>query len=180
MNRVTKTCIRVLAVLVLMAIAKGAYADEFSFSFSSGTNSASGTLTTAPESGGSFLVTGMTGMIDLSGTSFAMTLLSPGTYGNDNLGFPTAPFLDGSGVGFSANGADWDIYYDSSTGHYLLCNSTVDSTCAPGDGSKVNFGSLTPVVSGPEPGSVGLLAVGLIGLAEIMRRRRVAASRAVC
>jgi hypothetical protein len=164
--------IRVLAVVVLLTIAKGAYADEFSFSFSSGPNSASGTLTTDPESGGHFLVTSASGTIDLSGTDYAMTLLAPGTYGdNDNLIYIPAPYLDTFGLGFSAHMLDFNIYYDPVISKYLLCDSAETDCSDIGDGSRVTVGSLTRIVGAmPEPGTFMLLGLGLMGLVMLRRK----------
>ena len=174
--------IRVLAVVILLATAKGACADEFSFSFSSGPNSASGTLTATPSLGPSFLVTSLSATLDLSGTDFAMALLSPGTYGvNDNLIYPLAPVtLDAFGVGFTADSLDFDIYFDILTMKYMLCNSADSPTCNLGDGSKVSLGSLTPIVGAmPEPSAAILLILGFAG-SVALSRKPTASSTALC
>lgn len=180
MNRVAKTCVRVLAVLALLAFAKGAYADEFSFAFSAGGDSASGTLTTDPESGGSFLVTSISGTFE----GFAMTLLTPNNYGgweNDNLVYPTTPYLDGGGLGFSANGTDFDIYYSGSLEKYFLCvGSGTGCLTSLSQGTKVDFGYLTPVMPAAEPGSAGLVALGLLGLVWMIRRKHPASAERAC
>ena len=170
-----RTSSRLLAALpVLFFVLTGAqnlFANSVTFDFSfSGTGiSSSGTFAATLVSGDEYLVTSISGMQN----GFTMTLLPPGAYaGNDNEVFSSGPFLDGSGLGFVlSNGtADYNIYYDSSTGTYLECNSAT-GPCGRGDGTVLTNFTLTEV---PEPGSMMLMGSGLIGLAGMVRRKLLA------
>lgn len=169
-----RTSSRLLATLpVLFFVLTGAqnlFANSvtFDFSFSGAGISSSGSFTATQVSGNEFLVTSISGMQN----GFTMTLLPPGGYaGNDNEIFSSSPFLDGSGLGFVlSNGtADYNIYYDSSTGIYHECTST--GPCGRGDGTVLTSFTLTEI---PEPGSMMLMGSGLIGLAGMVRRKLLA------
>jgi hypothetical protein len=129
------------------------------FSFTGGGYTATGTLTTDPESSGSYLITGITGTFD----GYAITGLLPvNADANDNLLYPGPGFLDAPGFAFTvappgpspivigAEGASFIVY-------------------APDSAPSGNF---TAALAAPEPASMGLLGAGLAGLGALRRRRR--------
>jgi hypothetical protein len=143
----------ILALLTLgtaLAILPAASAQNYNFTLngaSSGDNAnatGSGTLALTFE-GSSWVVTSMSGTFD--GNS--ITLLPAGGYaGNDNVFLPsgTPSYFDFSGLSFAANSIDYNLFYDGSTGTYIL-DSVNDPGGSPYSGqTQVSF-------SAPEGGS---------------------------
>jgi hypothetical protein len=134
------------------------------FSFSDGSNTASGTLTTAAESGGSYDVTGISGQFD--GTT--ITGLQPtGSFfsDSDNLLFPAPEFLDQHGLGFTLQTGGPELIYgaEGGAGYPYFAYNTTD---AAGDA-----GTFSASLAVPEPASTGLIAAALASLALARRRK---------
>jgi hypothetical protein len=131
---------------------------------------ASGILTTGPFDpvAMDYTITGITGSRTEAGVTDAIaSLLPPGGFdGNDNLLFPTSPFLDGngfsyvlaSGTGGNDGKGDVNVFYNSTVGAYTEASQ------------KVGFGSfmVTPIPE-PAPPIAAILAVTAFVYA---RRRR--------
>jgi hypothetical protein len=158
----------IIAILFAAIVAPKAHADTFSFSATAiAVGTASGLLTTDPISGGTYLVEGITG------TSFdgqAITGLAPtNTIGsNDNLLYPTTPFLDTTGVAyFTASGTVF-IRFNGLTPGSVITGSTYDTTGT----HLVTVGSLTPITPEIDPAS-GTSALALLaGVTLVIRGHR--------
>jgi hypothetical protein len=161
MKWLTRMGVVVFAVFATLASTTSARADSFGFSYSGSGFTASGTLTTDPLSDGSYLITGLSG----TQNGQTMTILDPGEFlSNDNLLYPSAPFLDFDGLSFVADGIDYNVFFNSNTsagpvGYYIASEADIF-------GSAISF-SVTPA---PEPLSVLLLGFGLLGVLGLRKR----------
>jgi hypothetical protein len=114
------------------AYPRGTPSNTFNFYFTADSGSGNGTFLTTPQSGGSYLVTSITG-----GTmnGVPLTLLPPNSIGqSDNLITDTYPYLDTIGLEFTAG---------SQPENFLAFNGSTD-ICVPGSGYCVS-GKATPV-----------------------------------
>jgi hypothetical protein len=135
-----------LAIATALAISPVAFAQNYDFTFT-GANSGpdanatgSGTLDVV---GG--VVLGLTGTFD----TFNMTLVAPGGYaGNDNhfISSGSPSYFDFTGLSFGANSIDYNLFYDGSTGTYLI-DSVSNSSGYPTPSTQVDF-SATQVPEG--------------------------------
>jgi hypothetical protein len=163
---------RCAQILTLLTFALSAQAGSFDFSYSlppgSGSTpfsvTASGTFTTSAFDGTSYTITDITG----TWNGFGITgLLAPGTFGgNDNLLFPSSPFLSVSGVAFTVAGPGDDeagqvnLYFDGES--YTENTTNVGGTAVL---------AITPrdTASVPEPNSFAFAIVGLLGVTCSLR-----------
>jgi hypothetical protein len=151
-----------VVLIFLLCGAKSSFADSFSFSYTGSGVTASGMFTTNPLSGGSYLITAITG--NRNGQS--MTLLPLNFFdGNDNRLFPGSPTLDFSGFSFTAGGVNYNVYFNS----FACCGGTTayyETSTETVLGTQISFAS-----SVPEPSSFVLLVSGLVAIGWGIRRR---------
>jgi hypothetical protein len=146
--------------------APNAHADNYSFTIS-GADSGSITIT---ESGGT--ITGITGTFD--GSTIASLLPAGGlVLNNDNSFTPAAPFLDGSGVGFSLSSPD--SYGFSFIVLPSISPSQLESGQCPFLSPFVKCAGLGPdaltLVSTPQPSTCALMLLGIGSVLGIRKRK---------
>ena len=169
-----------VAAIALFASAP-ASAAQYLFNFSGtgffgGTLNGSGTLTTNDVSFVNALngytaqtITGISGIFNGS----AITGLSPGTFGANNLFYLTGPFfVDGNGLAFTtAAGVSANLFVTNDTSYRV-------NTQGAGLLTGLVTASASPVAAAvPEPATWAMMLLGFLGIGLAMRRRRPALVR---
>jgi PEP-CTERM motif len=195
-GRQVRFTLGVLAVLVALNFATGAYADSFTFSYSGPQISGSGTLQATADGGGLYTLTSISGTQVLNGeTQTILGLVStsaanPYFYYDNQFDTAATPVVDPAGWLFNVTGESQpvnlcaggscvnpgapvyaeDVYVGTGGDWY---GSTAYSTYA-----ITSFTSVDPPNSAPEPSSLFLLASGMLGLMGMgLLRKRFAQSR---
>jgi hypothetical protein len=184
MRSLRRFMVLVPAIAVYLIAAEGVYADTFQFSYSGNTFvselapgippipiapiSGSGTFTAIPQSGGSFLITSISG----TQNGIPMSLSPPAPpFGNDGLLFASAPFLDAFGFSFTTGSTFNNIEFNSTDPNepfsYILTGAVNNCGVVP-----ISF-SISAV---PEPSTLILFGSGIFALAAAWRRRRLNAT----
>jgi len=144
--------------------------------------SASGELLTDPLSGGTYLITGINGARNGDPITGLIAAQSDASW-SDNLVLDIGPGLDEYGFSYTTlSGGSFNVFHDqvpSPPEEPAGCGSTVYAeipgpayTCS--GGFELTTFNLTYVGEAPEPGSLGLLAVGGAGGFGVRRRGRAA------
>jgi hypothetical protein len=163
------------AIAALMFIAKPAAADQiFYFSYSGATVSGSGTLNATDNGDGSFWAVTGTGTQTMAGVRDTLTLVfnpsSPaGTFSNgifyDDQLFPgNVPLISDAGLLFATSTQEVNLFSDTGSGAYFFTQGGLL------DFITFTLSSAPPVQGVPEPASIILFGIGLIGLAAHRRR----------
>jgi len=181
--------------LVVLALAAGlaigtslAHADSFDWTITgpSASQSGSGTFTTDDLSGGTYVITGITGTYD--GSSVSLNPAEPATSafdGNDNLIYASLLLPDAYGISFTAGSDDINIAdVTQALANNFPGAPVVGDQMGTQDIAQMNAqvasgvlsGNYTPVtlsiVAAPEPSSVALTLLGIWCL--LVMRKRIA------
>lgn len=136
-----------------------ASADTFNWSYS-GTNwddgtpvNAAGTFTTDSFNGSYYQITGITGQRD------GVTITALNDFGSaDNELFPTAPTFDLWGLGYTAGGVEYNLYWTGIDFDEVHLESNPFKQID----YDVPSVSISPAIASPEPASSMLLVAGLL------------------
>lgn len=182
MSSLVRHLILVLGVVLLLCGASAAFADSYQLTFTSGLSGVLN-LTAAPQGGGSFLVTGVTGSENglqvggvIAPNSSGLYLFPSGDgFRYDDLLFPTSqPVFDNAGLLFTLLGSHGLIYenlYSIGSSFYLQSTYLNNGAWFPWDFSyepvQFTLTKLPPAAATPEPSGVVLLLSGILALTLI-------------
>ena len=150
------------AVLAFSTVAR---ADNYQIDYTTMNGDSASLLVSATETpvGGLFTVTAISGERD----GHASTGLS--TYAaSDQVLFAADPYVDFSGLSFSTSTGDYNLF--TNNGVYAEIDSNVDSVGYPSSGVTLKSVAVTDV---PEPASIAVLAMGLLGASVAARKRKM-------
>lgn len=165
------------AIAALMFIVKPAAADQiFYFSFTGATVSGTGTLNATENGDGSFTAIAGTGTQNMGGVADTLTLVfnpngtgvanSPsGIVFYDNQLFPgSVPMISDAGLLFTSSTQEVNLFSNLGDGYQYFEQAGFTESIA------FSLSDTAPVQGVPEPASLMLVGIGLIGMAA--RRRR--------
>jgi PEP-CTERM motif len=167
------------AVLALttLAIPTAAKADVFTFNYTSpdAQTFGFGTFTTGSSVSPS-LVTGITGTESFNSSLDSITGISSYASADNLLYFPTAPYVDFSGISFhTASSGDFNLFYDARTpGNWVLSQSLNPGGYAPADGgvgTAIDL-QIAAVAAVPEPSTWAMMILGFFGVGFMAYRRK--------
>lgn len=161
----------ILLIVFAGALSAWALPVYFQFSYNIGSGSVTGVLDAVDQGNGSYLVTGATGnYAGVPITGVFDPSLSGNVFAFDELLFlPGKPYVDIGGIVFELNG-DANI----STGINLYWDGAGYRSIDGGNNGPYVDPLIIPVdleQPVPEPGTLGMLAPGALGIAAILRRR---------
>ena len=149
----------------VLAFSTGARADNYTIDYTTQNGVSADLLVSATETplGGPFTVTA------ISGERGGDMITGLSTYaGSDQLLSPADPYVDFSGVSFSTASGDYNLF--SNNGVYAEIDSNVDPVGYPTSGVTLTSLAVSDV---PEPASIAVLAMGLLGVTVAVRKRKV-------
>ena len=146
---------------------------QFNFSYSDGaSNTGSGTITTDDilNASGGYTVTGITG----TANAYTITGLSTYASADNTLYYPEASgFVSYGGISFSTDsGTDFNLAA-LATNDYFVLDSMTNPSGQAGSGVYAISLEVTPVTDSaavPEPASIALIGLGLLGMSAKRRR----------
>jgi PEP-CTERM motif len=165
----------VLLAFLALALPTVALADSVDFTFGGNLGSTASESTSTPSSGGSYVITSDLQLVNFSAAAGTVTINTGTLSGNCAVG---CTFGDGS---IKVTEGSTVLFSGSFSGTLTASSGNINITANSGssviDGFAFAVQSTNGIVSGdfavttPEPGTLGLLGTGLVGLAGMVRRK---------